>query len=173
MMELVGKWSEHPKFFLKMVCMLGVGGDYENSFCRIWSISKISLMRITYTAVTVADNHARKPDTPEAVNNILKAVKGPPWKLMMTYLPCAPAIVGSQLKDAKGLGAGTPTSMVTQTKIMRLIAAILSQGTNSVKADRQAAGIKFQSPQWNYWRMRNRDWAEKPLNRLWTAITTY
>jgi hypothetical protein len=65
MMELVGKWSEHPKFFLKMVCMLGVGGDYENSFCRIWSISKISLMRITYTAVTVADNHARKPDTPE------------------------------------------------------------------------------------------------------------
>jgi hypothetical protein len=51
MMELVGKWSEHPKFFLKMVCMLGVGGDYENSFYRIWSISKISLMRITYTAV--------------------------------------------------------------------------------------------------------------------------
>jgi hypothetical protein len=38
-----------------------------NSFYRIWPISKISLIRITYTAVTVADNHARKPDTPETI----------------------------------------------------------------------------------------------------------
>ena len=66
---------------------------------------------------------------------------------MMSFLHCVLACAVSQLNAVKEQAVGTPTSMATQARIMRLIAENLSQGTNSVKADQQAAGIKYQLPQ--------------------------
>jgi hypothetical protein len=84
-----------------------------------------------------------------------------PWKPIMSFLHCAPVTVASQLNVAKEQGSGIHTSMVTQAKIMRLIAAILSQGTNSARADQQVPEIRWALLLWNYWRMRKKPSAVK------------